>query len=192
MRTRFTLKHLKDSKEFYSAIELNLFYAQYYYYKNTDNERIKGLLEYGTDDFYHIFKSINAFNKCFITILEEAEPLAAFPFIRMQVDNLVHLYAETLYPTRILYSIYEKGYVLNQIKIKGQALVQSELRKELGVSDIYKKYSGFIHPSKEQIEADKKILKKYIKDFAKDMVDVNQVILQVLLNHTMYFKKSVK
>lgn len=136
MKVSFRLCHLKNSKEFYSDIEVKLFYAQYYYYKNSDNERIKGLLEYGTDDFYHIFKAINSFNKCFITILEEAEPLAAYPFIRMQVDNLVHLYAETLYPTKILYSIYEKGYVLNQIKIKGQALVQSELRKELGVSDI--------------------------------------------------------
>ena len=45
MRTHFTLNHLKGSKEFYSDIEVKLFYAQYDYYKNTDNERIKGLLK---------------------------------------------------------------------------------------------------------------------------------------------------
>ena len=187
---KFCLKHLKDSESFYMPILMNLFYAEYNYYKDG---RIKDLLEYGTDDFYHIFKAINSFNKCFITILEEAEPLAAFPFIRMQVDNLVCLYAETLYPTIILYSIYNKGRTLNQIKVKGKALVHSELRKELDpiVSEIYAKYSGFVHPSKQQIDADKKILKKYIKDFASDMVQINNVITKVLINHIKYFE-SVK
>ena len=186
---KFCLKHLKDSEAFYMPILIKLFYAEYNYYKDG---RIKDLLEYGTDDFYHIFKAINSFNKCFITILEEAEPLAAFPFIRMQVDNLVYLYAETLYPTTILHSIYDKGKTLNQIKVKGRALVHSELRKELHpiVSDIYAKYSGFVHPSKQQIDADKKILKKYIKDFAADMVQINNVITSVLINHIKYFENN--
>ena len=202
MKVCFTFNQLKDSETFYSPILIDLFYAQYYYYKdavdtNSPYYRIHTLIEYGSDDFYNIFKAVNAYNKSFISLLEDAEPLSAFPFIRMQLDNLIHIYAETVYPTVILHNIYDKGKALNQIKIKGKSLVQSDFRNELdnsysNIANIYQKNSGFIHPSKQQIDTDKKILKKYIREFSSDMEYINKVITKVLIAHIKQFKCKTK
>ena len=127
----------------------------------------------------------------------------------MQLDNLTAIYAETLYPFEILYRLYDNGMDLGQIRKNGKYLVPSELRKELDerfgttIYDMYKKYSGYIHPSKHQKEVEMGYYYSYKKDcyvapkkevkmYAKDMVYVNQIITNVLLAHLDDIKAKIR
>ena len=210
MKKRFTYKDLEDSSAYYYPIFLAIFYANCKLYKtseqkpplDTDNPRssIQNYLNLGLDDFYNISDTINIYNRCFIELLSKADALVAFPLIRLQLDNLTAIFAETLHPFQILHKLYDGGKKLEKIKIKGNHIVPSELRKELDekfgstIDDLYKKYSYFIHPSKSQKEVDmgsyysnkedKYVAsKKDVRMYAKDMVYVNQIIGNVLLEH---------
>lgn len=106
-------------------------------------------------DFNEIETSINALNRGFIKLLEAAEPLAAMPLIRLQLENLTFLKAEPMNPFRVLYRVFNEGKQLNDIKIKGKPLVGSKIREELKDSRCdynvtYCNYCGFVHPSSKQ------------------------------------------
>ena len=219
MKKRFTYKDLADSSNYYYPIFEAIFYANCKYYKtseqntplNTDNPRctIQNFLNTGDDDFYNIFDTLNIYNRCFIDLLNKTEALVALPLIRLQLENLTAIYAETLHPFQILHKLFDNGKDLGQIKISGKYIVPSELRKELDaqygstIGELYKKYSGFIHPSKSQKEVNvgsyfsyKKDMyvasKKDVRMYAKDMVYVNQIIGNVLLAHLEDIKSKCK
>jgi hypothetical protein len=210
MKKRFTYKDLADSSNYYYPIFEAIFYANCKYYKtseqttplNTENPRctIQNLLNTGDDDLFNIFDTLNIYNRCFIDLLNKAEALVALPLIRLQLENLTAIYAETLHPFQILHRLYDGGKNLGKVVIDGSYIVPSELRKELDakygstIGELYKKYSGFIHPSKSQKDVElgsyysyKKDMyiasKKDVRVYAKDMVYVNQIIGNVLLAH---------
>jgi len=219
MKKRFTYKDLADSSNYYHPIFEAIFYANWKYYKgseqetplNLDNPRcsIQNLLNCGLDDLYsNICETLIIYNRCFIDLLNKAEALVALPLIRLQLENLTAIYAETLHPFQILHKLFDNGKDLGQIKINGNYIVPSELRKELDaqygstISELYKKYSGFIHPSKSQKEVNvgsyfsyKKDMyvasKKDVRMYAKDMVYVNQIIGNVLLAHLEDIKSKI-
>lgn len=60
------------------------------------------MIQLGLGDFIEIDTSINALNRGFITLLNAAEPLAAMPLIRLQLENLTFLKAELMYPFRMI------------------------------------------------------------------------------------------
>ena len=219
MRKRFTYKDLEDSSGYFLPIFEAVFYANCKLYKtselktplNIDNPRctIQNYLSCGLDDFYNLFETINIYNRCFLDLLMRTEALVALPLIRLQLDNLTAIFAETLHPFQTLFKVYEEGKDLGKIKVDGKYIVPSELRKELDarfgttISELYKKYSGFIHPSKSQKEvnmggyySNKKFMyvasKKDVRMYAKDMVYVNQIISNVLLAHSEDIKAKCK
>ena len=218
MRKRFTYKDLADSGEFYFPIFLAIFDANCVYHKaigwngklNTDNPRctIQNYLNCGYDDFRYISDIIPIYNRCFIELLSKAEPLVALPLIRLQLENLTAIYAETLYPFKILHKLYEGRKELGKIKVAGNNIVPSKLREAIdnkfdsSISDLYKKYSGFVHPSKNQSTLEMRSYfnykeemyvapKKEVKKFAQDMIYVNQIISNILLAHLEDIKSKI-
>ena len=219
MKKRFTYKDLEDSSAYYYPIFLAIFYANCKLYKtseqkpplDTDNPRssIQNYLNLGEDDFYNICDTINIYNRCFIDLLGKAEALVALPLIRLQLENLTAIYAETLHPFQILHKLYDGGKNLGKVKVNGNYIVPSNLREEMDarfdttIGELYKKYSGFIHPSKSQKEIDMVSYysnkedryvasKKDVRMYAKDMVYVNQIIGNVLMAHLEDIKSQTK
>ena len=219
MKKRFTYKDLEDSSTYYYPIFGAIFSANCKLYKtseqkpplDTDNPRssIQNYLNLGEDDFYNISDTINIYNRCFIDLLNKTEALVALPLIRLQLENLTAIYAETLHPFQILHKLYDGGKNLGKVVVDGSYIVPSELRKEMDarygttIGELYKKYSGFIHPSKSQKEVDmgsyysnkedKYVAsKKDVRMYAKDMVYVNQIIGNILLAHLEDIKSKIK
>lgn len=219
MKKRFTYKDLEDSSTYYYPIFGAIFSANCKLYKtseqkpplDTDNPRssIKNYLNLGEDDFYNISDTINIYNRCFIELLSNADALVAFPLIRLQLENLTAIFAETLYPFQIIHKLFDLGRNLGEVKIKSSYIVPSNLRREIDanygttIGDLYKDYSGFINPSKSQMEVDINSYysykedsyvasKKDVKKYAKDMVYVNQIIGNVLLVHLEDIKSKIK
>lgn len=207
---------MDDSSAYYYPIFLAIFYANCKLYKlpnrlDTDNPRssIQNYLNLGEDDFYNISDTINIYNRCFIELLSKADALVAFPLIRLHLENLTTIYAETLHPFQILHKLYDGGKNLGKVVVDGSYIVPSELRKEMDarygttIGELYKKYSGFIHSSKSQKEVDiftyysqkenrYVASKKDVRMYGKDMVYVNQIIGNVLLAHLEDIKSQTK
>jgi hypothetical protein len=179
-------------------------------YNFNENElRAMDYLTIGLGDFSEIETSINALNRGFITLLEAAEPLAAMPLIRLQLDNLTYLAAELNHPFRVLYRVFREGKQLNDIKIKNKPLVPSVVRAELDeqngyrLNELYKIYSCYIHPSSGQTnfevnsyysyDKDKEVLtKKEIKRLCSDMIDINRIIIVLLQCQTFSYNVGLK
>ena len=70
--------------------------------------------------FMNLLQIASSYNRNFVKLLGSDEPITALAIIRLQMDNLKCLYAEYLYPNKILHKIYENGRELSQIKIKGK------------------------------------------------------------------------
>ena len=213
MKKRFTYKDLADSRTYYYPIFEAIFYANWKFYKgndfasgklvvdeNSNTYRILKTLSLGLDDLGNICDTLIIYNRCFIDLLGKAEALVALPLIRLQLENLTAIYAETLHPFQILHKLYDGGKNLGKVKVNGNYIVPSNLREEMDsrygttIGELYKKYSGFIHPSKSQKEVNMSSYynykdnmyvasKKDVRMYAKDMVYVNQIIGNVLLEH---------
>ncbi len=152
----------------------------------------------GNDDYSTMIENIIAIDRSFNILLNSLEPLGALALVRIQLDNLKHLYAEKKYPGRVLHRIFENGWELNQVKVNGQAIKSGELLNELEekygrINQIWKHYCDYVHPSKSQVNLQikthfnylrfKKVPnKKDIKYFSWDMVYVNMIITNVLLS----------
>lgn len=219
MRKVFRHKDLYEGDFYYPIIsELfnqswKLYGATTYSSKNLKDEtkerRIRNMLRHGLHNFYSVPSNITTFNNYFHKILCEGEVLVAFPLIRMQIDNLCVIYLETIYPFEILYRVIEKEMELSSIKRNQKyinlAKVRQDIDAEFGtnISELYKIYSGFIHPSYDQHRAKMKThysyktdafvaTKKDVKMYAQDMVAVNQVLTNILHKHINKLKELNK
>ena len=151
MKRNDRITRLLKSKDSYLPIQIRLFYALHYVGWH-DTEK-------GYDYFTPLTKSIVDINRCFIRLFNIGEPKTALPLLRMQVDNLLYIYAETLYPNKVLRYIFVNDYSFDQIKVDGNKLSRKDLfdrldaeYKDNGIRDIYGKYCAYIHPSKAQSE----------------------------------------
>lgn len=199
MRTKFEKKDLLKSGEFFNPIFETVFLAKY----ELDNVELGNdfIADYITIQ-QSIIGSIATNNRCFVRLFKDLhEVLAALVMIRLQIENLAVIYAETLYPYKILTKIYNTSNSLDDIRIKQVYINPTELRKDIdskfgtNINDLYKKYSSYIHPDKSQ---------KYLalrgwynqwhyEDVANDtiaafssvddMILVNQTISDVLVNY---------
>jgi len=233
-RRKFTPADMEHPEDFYGDIAKRLYYAERYAinYRNasiekvaeykqyidgetdklpefgSDDERLAVKLCLGEDDFQPMIDNVITINRCFHKLLKSLEPLGALALVRMQIDNLKHIYAETKHPGKVLYRIYENGRELNQIKIDGKAINASELIQELDekhgrIREIWKTYCQYVHPSKRQTEVriysyfDYLKMKELptensIKYFSWDMVYVNMVIASTLYQRLSYLLAIVK
>ena len=158
----------------------------------SNEERLTTKVNLGFDDFTPMIENVITINRCFIKLLKSVEPLGALALVRVQIDNLKHIYAETKYPNKILHRIYEVGRELNQIKIEGKAINPTELILELDekhgrIRDIWKTCCQYVHPSKKQTEVRMNSYFSYlrfkqvptknsIKYLSWDMVWINMII----------------
>lgn len=160
------------------------------------------IINCGYDYFTFIADSVNSLNRSFNLLIEAGELATAKALIRLQLDNLTYVMAELKYPFRIFYKVYFKGKNLSQIQIAGKNLNPSEIRKEAAtkyadLAELYSTYSGFVHPSMNQLQyhslyrkfGAKKVTKKEMKEVAIDMIKVN-TILKTLLECQIYRYKS--
>jgi len=193
-RKRFNLSDLEDGSVYYNT-SISLFYAQCYYYTDTDSPMFQKL-NMGWNYYDSILDNVKALNRCFQKLIKESEYSAALPLLRLQMDNLCVIYAESIYPEKVLPYILEKGRNLGQIKINGEYLKASVLLDKLDsqynkLKEIWSESCGYVHPSKAREEASKthiykKEIRRYVKDVAKEkkyllqMVFINQVILDIL------------
>lgn len=198
-RSEFNYPHLEDSSVIYNPLFEAMYNANYKYYTQHAKEESRALatLQDGLDNFYYIAGIINQYNKCFYKLLLGGDVIVAFSMVRIQLDNLCAIYADTKYPFEILYRVFEKGKRIEDIKRDGELIKPSALRKEIddkfgtNIAELYSKYSGFIHPSISQTEVDiktyysntfndKRAIKKYVELYVQDMVKVNNAIMLVL------------
>lgn len=229
LKSRFSFNDLNHSFRFYFPIIERLFYAEHYYFKKkgyqmkseyfdlSDDEieamgneyRVLITLEKGWDDISYLTNSVDSINSGFAKLLDNAEVQAAFALVRIQLDNLTYIFAELQHPFQVLYKVFAKGRTLNQITIDGKQLNPSAIRKELdekchtNICELYKKYSCFIHPNKEQnkirmnegYNSNKKerqtlsIAKQ--KEYAKDMIYINQLLARLMLIQVSAFNTGI-
>lgn len=168
----------------YYHLQIALYCAVWY--GNEDNRHYtKASL--GFCDYDPIITAIINYNRAFKKLLDIKEPLVAMPIVRIQMENLVYLYAESLYPNKILYKVYDNSKEFNQIKINGEKLQTSTFIQTLndkydGIRDIWKRYCCYVHPSSEQEKLsfansdDKAVVASSIKD----MQLINQAITDTL------------
>lgn len=181
LKARFTFNDLKNSSRYYFPIMDRL-----------DNRTERG------NDFSVIFDTIMIYNRAFIKLLADAESYAAYALVRLQLDNITYLYAEYKHPFKVLNTIFNKGRTLNLITIDGSQLNPSEIRKMIdeeystSICELYKKYSGYIHPSKLQadlptdfyVNEEGKCLYTITQQrkYSVDMIDINNLIGKVALS----------
>lgn len=122
--------------------------------------------------------NINAYNRCFYDLAKRGEIVAAYPLVRLVADNFKIMVAEYLYPDKILPKIIGEGKELNQIRVKGEKLKDSDVNKAISelfpeYPEIYKQYSHYIHPSKEGNILAKVYFPPFSAFFVKAKADLN-------------------
>lgn len=234
LHRKFMPQDMRCADEHYHALAERLFLAEYYAYGGDevsaekvemcrayadglmyeepeyegDEERVALLTAIGYDDYSAIIENVVMLDRCFCKLLDTVEPLCALSLVRIQMDNLKHIYAETKYPGKVLYKIYVKGRDLNQVKIDGRAINSTELIAELDerfgrVRDMWKKYCQYIHPSREQKDVSMRSYFSYlrlrevptpraIKYFSWDMVFINMLITNLLFHRLDELVKVLK
>lgn len=144
--------------------------------------------------------NINAYNRCFYDLAKRGEIVAAYPLVRLVADNFKIMVAEYLYPDKILPKIIGEGKELNQIRVKGEKLKDSDVNKAISelfpeYPEIYKQYSHYIHPSKEgnilaKVYGDDIEVAKEVKHSLRtikrtkaewDLIKLNQFIVDLML-----------
>lgn len=210
MRTKFYRKDLAASYEYYVPIFKALFYANWEYYDkctehpqkpNPDDIRcsIWNYLNFGLDDFAILEPIIVSVNRSFDLLLNHSEVNAAFSLVRLQIENLTVLYAETEHPFFVIHKLFEGGNAIKRIKdikIRGKYLSPTEIRETIDarfgtdIVGLYDKFNGYVHPSRSQVKFshlnyiyESPITQKEKKEYTNDMVLINQTIGNVLLAH---------
>lgn len=184
---RFSKALLMDSGRMgshYHYLQVELYCAVWYRNEDTRHYNKASL---GMCDYDPICTAIINYNRAFKKLLDIKEPLVAMPIVRIQMENLVYLYAESCYPNKILYKVYDNATEFNQIRIEGEKLKLSDFIKKLdekysGIISIWKRYCCYVHPSKEQdkLAYVNNFDKAVIEGSIKDMVLINQAITDTL------------
>ena len=156
------------------------------------------LLNDNKEDYYSgfgcILTAVQDYNKSFALLCTADLKAAAASLVRIQMDNLLYLYAEFLNPERVLDKVYNKDKKLADIRIADKPIKQKELLQRLeerfnGVSDIWARYCNFIHPSichhkiKFNVGRDSVI---------SDMIFINQAITEILEDVASPLEKELK
>ena len=159
-------------------------------------------LSKGNDDYWLFLDTIQCYNRCFVKLIDSGEATGAVSFVRLQMDNLIVLYAESISIGNVLHKIFDNKRELNQITINGEKYNNSGLIKKLdekykGIHEMWKNSNLYIHPSYKtnSLEAlcldsyySKKLGREVIpqrvkKELYKEMVFINQIIVDLL--HTI-------
>lgn len=182
---RFSKALLMDSgrmESHYNNLQISLFCANWC---GNNDERHLAKSSLGWCDYDPIIKAIINYNRTFVKLIDIKEPLVALPIVRIQMENLIYLFAEYHNPNKILYKIYDNARVFNQIVIDGEKLKTSTFtdlldEKYKGIKSIWSRYCCFIHPSKEIDKISYDFDRKIVAYSIKDMQVINQAITDTL------------
>lgn len=139
--------------------------------------------------------SVIAKNNAFLTLWYHNQKTEALAFVRIVSEHLVYLYAEYLYPNRVMSGLYDKYKELDRIKANGEKIKPREIREQLaadykGFSDIWDKYHYFIHPS--YLQGSLLSAEGANESGIADMIKLNNWILDVLTKIKGRYKRELK
>lgn len=139
--------------------------------------------------------SVIANNDAFLTLWNSTHRTASLAFVRIISEHLVYLYAEYLYPERVISKVYLNYKELNNCKVNGDKIKPSEIREQLakaysGFSSIWDSYHYFIHPS--FMQGSLLELAGTNETGFSDMIKLNNWILDVLTKIKGRYKRELK
>ena len=192
MELNFTEKTLLDYDSLsihFEKLNIGFFIASNLLYPERMGENI------GVSDYGAIITAIEQYNYSFHLLCKNDLDAEAAAFIRIQVDNLIYLYAEYLYPHRVLRKVYDKGKELCNVLIANKPIKRNEILQKLeerftGVKLIWDRYCNFIHPTNSYIKL--KFNDAIKSPTIADLVYLNQVITTVLLESLKYYEDELK
>ncbi len=148
------------------------------WYRNEDSRHYTKA-SFGMCDYDPIITAVINYNRAFKKLLDIKEPLVAMPIVRIQMENLVYLFAESLYPNKILYKVYDNAKEFNQIAINGEKLKTADFilkldEKYSGLREIWKRYCCYVHPSSKQDKLG------YVNGNHKEVIDAGIEDMQLI------------
>lgn len=177
----------------------------------SDEEKAYLYTQFGVDEAYKLEYLFVEYNRAFIYLAPSF--VMSLAIVRMLLDAITLLYAEYKHPFKVLYRVFNRGVSLNQIKLGGKQLNPSELRKELddelgtNISELYKHYSHYVHPSRKNIEIasrspislvkrrtlsepSSKEIKKLYKEALYDVVSINRIATRIIKFYMQWLKTN--
>ena len=148
-----------------------------------------------TVEYIPFQSSVIASNDAFLTLWNNHQKTAALAFVRVLSEHLIYLYAEYLYPDKVITGVYLNEKALDDVRVKGDKIKPSHIRKEVekaykGFAEIWSSYHYFIHPNYLQgtaIEPIGATDKGY-----SDMVKLNNWIIDTLTKIMGRYKRALK
>ena len=157
----------------------------------------KYLLGVDTKEFVIFGTSVYYNYKAYKNLKDNKLTLPALTFVRILAESLVYLYAEYLYPEKVLEKIYINHKELCDVKIKGEKIKPADIRVKVIESypdfeRIWKKYHYFIHPSYLQTKFGNAKEEGAIgEEGLKDITNLTIWILEVLNKIKDRYKKAI-
>lgn len=138
--------------------------------------------------------SLKDTNDAFLTLWNSNQRTPALAFVRVVAEHLIYLYAEYLYPDRVMKGIYDDYKELDRIRVNGDKIKPREIRDSLasnykGFSEIWDSYHYFIHPSVHKAHGE---LEGSNESGFVAMVKLNNWILDVLTKIKGRYKRKLK
>ena len=100
-----------------------------------------------------LIQNVIAVNRCFIKSLPLKESLLNKVLLRLQIQNLIFLYAETKYPLKVVNPIFKKGKAFNQLGLPSLSSFIEELEPEFkGLKALWNECCGYVHPSDSSLQ----------------------------------------
>ena len=100
-----------------------------------------------------LIQNVIAVNRCFIKSLPLKESLLNKVLLRLQIQNLIFLYAETKHPLKVVNPIFKKGKAFNQLGLPSLSSFIEELEPEFkGLKALWNECCGYVHPSDSSLQ----------------------------------------
>lgn len=100
-----------------------------------------------------LIQNVIAVNRCFIKSLPLKESLLNKVLLRLQIQNLIFLYAETKHPLKVVNPIFKKGKAFNQLGLPSLSSFIEELEPEFkGLKALWNECCGYVHPSDSSLK----------------------------------------
>lgn len=100
-----------------------------------------------------LIQNVIAVNRCFIKSLPLKESLLNKVLLRLQIQNLIFLYAETKHPLKVVNPIFKKGKAFNQLGLPSLSSFIAGLEPEFkGLKALWNECCGYVHPSDSSLK----------------------------------------
>ena len=101
-----------------------------------------------TPCFQYVLNNVIVVNRCFFNTIALNEPLISKSLLRLQLQNLVYLFAEIKNPFKVIRYICYKGKSFNQLGLPSFTSFLEELEPEYsGLKDLWTDSCSYVHPS---------------------------------------------